>query len=91
MQKAKFITRILQEFIQNSMKYSKCSEIKIELHKKEDQLSILVQDNGIGFDLTETKDGIGLNNMKKRAEIIGAQYELNSNHHGTSLLLNLEI
>lgn len=83
------LLRIAQEFIQNSLKYSKCTEIFITFEKRTEHYCLTLRDNGIGFDLDQVLQqsrGIGLTNMKRRAEIIGAQMLLTSTSgQGTAL------
>ncbi|MGU3377219.1 sensor histidine kinase [Chryseobacterium sp. M5A1_1a] len=84
------LLRITQEFIQNSIKHSQCKNIFISLNTSEHILwELKIHDDGIGFDTANTKsNGIGLTNMKNRAEIIGADFNLESqNDKGT--LLNI--
>lgn len=90
--KAMFIIRILQEFMQNSLKYAECSQISISLKKENEALVLNIHDNGKGFDKTISTNGIGLNNMKRRAEMIGATIEISSSlGNGTSLFLQLPL
>lgn len=92
------VFRLLQEFIQNSLKHSKCKNIAIIISEKEAYASskgflktqILIEDDGIGFDQNIKKDGIGLSNMKRRANEIGADFELKS-ELGKGTKLNLMI
>jgi signal transduction histidine kinase len=82
------LLRITQEFIQNSIKHSHCKNIFISLNTSEDILwELTIRDDGIGFDATQTKsNGIGLTNMKNRAEIIGADFLLESEkNEGTQI------
>ena len=81
--------RILQEFCNNSIKYSECSEIKIKIHEEDQITKVDVSDNGVGFDLNEkTNSGLGLRNMKMRAEAINYSFVLNSApEKGTQILL----
>ncbi|MCW3121405.1 MAG: two-component sensor histidine kinase [Flavipsychrobacter sp.] len=76
-----FILRIIQEFMQNSLKHSGCKNILIDFDYRKDGLKISISDDGDGFDMTEaieSKKGIGLMNMKKRGEMIGAEFTFNS-------------
>lgn len=83
------IFRILQEFFSNTIKHSKASKLKVHLNYKENQLLIEAQDNGVGFDLASKKEGIGLINIKKRIELIGATFNYNSEKNkGTSININ---
>jgi two-component system sensor histidine kinase UhpB len=82
------IYRIIQEFTNNSIKYSSCNEVSCEIDYKDDELKIIIQDNGKGFDQTTTSAGIGLQNMKQRAFAAGFSMELISTlGAGTRLIL----
>ncbi len=87
------IVRVAQEFLQNSMKYANCKTLSILVTKLDSKLKIVLQDDGIGFDLLNVKDnGIGLINMKKRVELIGGRYNLQSSSHvGTTLTIEISI
>lgn len=85
-----FILRIIQEFLQNSLKHSGCKNITIGFNYAQG-LHIQLKDDGVGFDMKqaiERRDGIGLTNMKKRAEMIGADFKQKSAQgQGTMLAL----
>ncbi|MCX7547416.1 histidine kinase [Xanthomarina sp. F1114] len=70
--------RILQEFFSNSVKYSEAKNLKIELDFSDNQLLIVATDDGKGFDSELTEKGSGLINMKSRAELIDAKFDLYS-------------
>lgn len=87
------LLRIIQEFIQNSIKHANCKNIFINLNTSEEVLwELNLRDDGIGFDSTEIKsNGIGLTNMKNRAAIIGADFSLESRKNtGTTLNIILK-
>jgi hypothetical protein len=78
--------RILQEFISNTVKHSKASELTIALDYRHDQLFINATDDGVGFVMDEVKDSSGLLNMKTRAELVKSTFSLISQpDHGTQL------
>ena len=83
------IFRIIQEFCNNTLKYAQSEELSIHLHYGEKELSIVAEDEGVGFDIQADSKGIGLINMKSRAKLIGADLELNSTlDTGTRLILH---
>jgi signal transduction histidine kinase len=87
------ILRIIQEFIQNSIKHSQCTTIFIVLNtSKENLLELKINDDGIGFDTEKSSSaGIGLTNMKNRAAIINADFKLSSEKNkGTCIHLILK-
>ncbi len=77
-----FLLRIIQEFLSNSLKHSECKNILLDFKYTSDGLQAIIKDDGKGFDLNNSlrkpKEGIGLLNMKKRAELIGASFSLSS-------------
>jgi hypothetical protein len=83
--------RILQEFCNNTLKYSKASTLTIHLNFNENNLEITAQDNGIGFNINDTskQHGIGLINIKSRGKLIGAKIDLKSEENiGTKLYIS---
>jgi signal transduction histidine kinase len=70
--------RIVQEAINNALKYAKASEISISVTETEKNLIIKISDNGIGFDLNSIELGNGLENMQKRAAEINGKINIQS-------------
>jgi signal transduction histidine kinase len=79
------IYRTLQEAVNNAIKYANASTISINVKRVENQIQILIQDNGIGFDEATIAKGNGLQNMQKRIEDIGGKFRLNSSSEGTQI------
>ena len=59
--------RIVQEALNNIVKYAEATEVSISLHFTNSELQIDITDNGLGFDNNGKSDGNGLINMKSRA------------------------
>ncbi len=72
------IFRMIQEFINNSLKHAEASILRIEITEMDDQYSIIVADNGKGFSLHDEIRGTGLINLEKRATLIGADITFHS-------------
>ncbi len=70
------IFRILQEFFSNTIKHSKASSLSVWLKYSDGVLDISAEDNGIGFVHDGQFSGIGLKNMKNRAQLIGADLKI---------------
>ena len=79
------IYRTLQEAINNSIKYAKASIISVSIKKEPKHTSIVVKDNGIGFDAQTIEQGNGLKNMQKRIEEIGGTFKIKSDSDGTKI------
>lgn len=84
------LLRIVQEFIQNSLKHADCKTIKLHIGQEDSIIIMTVSDDGKGFEVDKINSlGIGLQNMKKRTESIGGQFQLESSQKGTSLTIKL--
>lgn len=87
------LLRIAQEFMQNSIKHADCKNIALCLEANDILLSFSLKDDGKGFEMEEAKsNGIGLNNMQKRMELLGGSFELKSRpQHGTDVLIKVPL
>lgn len=83
--------RIVQESINNALKYSQAEAIDVRFRSNDSTTSITVSDNGKGFDPEKAmKLGSGLTGMKKRAAEIDAQFTIDSSvEKGTRIQLKL--
>lgn len=78
--------RIIQEAVNNSLKYAHAKQITVEISETDNQLYIKISDDGVGFDLKNIEAGNGLNNMRKRAKEIHAEYHLDTSpKNGTTI------
>jgi len=88
--------RILQEAVSNIRKHSRSSEASVSLKTKENQLIMIISDNGVGFDPMETglerKGHFGLRIMFERAREVGAHIEIKSNPgSGTQVIVTMDL
>ena len=84
--------RIVQEAINNVITYSNAKTCTIQLLKYKDLVNLTIDDDGVGFDVSKTKETFGINSMKTRADSIGAYFEINSRiQKGTNILLELKL
>ena len=70
--------RIVQEQLKNIIKYSKATTTEISLHSTEDNVVLVMKDDGKGFDPKQTRQGIGLSNIHERARIYNGTAEIKS-------------
>jgi two-component system NarL family sensor kinase len=73
--------RITQEILNNIIKHAQAKEINIKLGYSNTGTRLQIIDNGTGFNLHELPDaqkGMGLNNIQKRAEIVGGEVFIQS-------------
>ncbi|MEP4532748.1 MAG: ATP-binding protein, partial [Cyclobacteriaceae bacterium] len=86
------IYRITQEWINNVLKYSDADKITISLTSDEEEITLLIEDNGSGFDKNDliNGNGNGWKNMNSRANLIKGELELDTTAgiRGSSLIVN---
>ncbi|GAA4230850.1 hypothetical protein GCM10022291_01980 [Postechiella marina] len=92
------IYRITQEAINNAIKYAGSTHIIVVLSHSKDMLSIVIDDNGKGFDPTKVKHvktgdgGMGMTFMRERINYINGRLFLNSElNKGTRVTLNIPL
>ena len=97
-QKELILFRIVQETIHNIMKHAEAKKISAAIDFTKEAVTIIIKDNGKGFDLTPLNDdsnhtfGLGLRNMNNRATLIGAKFSIDSiPGTGTEVYLQLPI
>lgn len=86
------IYRIIQEALNNAIKYSEAEAVKVTIGtQKTDNIKISISDTGKGFELDNAELGNGILNMQKRAEDIKGAFELNSQPgKGTTITIILD-
>ncbi|MES9951862.1 MAG: sensor histidine kinase [Candidatus Thiodiazotropha sp. 6PLUC2] len=74
------IYRIVQESLNNAVKYSKAKTISVSLLQAHDAIHLLVIDDGVGFDPSEIqgKIGMGLVGMRERAESVEGRIRIDT-------------
>jgi PAS domain S-box-containing protein len=85
--------RIAQEALTNVARHSRATSVDVILERRGDQVVLIVEDNGVGFDPGRTsarRPGFGLLGMKERAALVGAALEIESQPgKGTTVLLRM--
>ncbi|MCB9207042.1 MAG: hypothetical protein H6611_07015 [Ignavibacteriales bacterium] len=77
---------MFKEAINNSIKYSKCNTVEINVKTDSNKLCIELVDDGKGFDIKNTKFGNGINNIRKRAKAVNGLVEIISSiNQGTRI------
>jgi len=85
--------RFAQEALNNIAKHSRATRVDIVLEHARDQVSLIIEDNGIGFDpsrLGMPGEGLGLVGIRERAALAGAEFQIESTPgNGTTLILRV--
>jgi signal transduction histidine kinase len=84
--------RIIQELVQNVVKHAQAKHMLVQLSCTDNQLAILVEDDGQGFDQNQVARGMGLDNIFARARFVGGSVEIDSSvGEGTTIYVWLPI
>lgn len=85
--------RILQEALNNIVKYAKATDVSVQLRNYSDVMLMTIEDNGIGFNVEKVKKngkGFGLKSMQNRIDAIYGHLEIDSQPgHGTSVVIEI--
>jgi two-component system, NarL family, sensor histidine kinase NreB len=87
--------RICQETLFNSAKYADTDKVKMTFDWTDDELTILIEDFGVGFDLSVVRASgrsLGIEAMQQRTELIGGRFLIKSaSGTGTSVQLSIPV
>ncbi len=70
--------RIVQEQLNNIVKHAHATRVLIRLSVERDHLVLTVADNGVGFDVSRHRKGVGITNIISRAELFSGKVEVQS-------------
>jgi len=84
--------RIVQEVLQNAMKHAFAKTIEIKIKEDNRLLTILISDDGTGFDESTITQSVGLLNIKHRTKLLGGTVRwLSSINHGTQVTIQIPV
>jgi len=91
-----FIFSAVREFLINVTKHARAQNVKVSIQSDETSVRICVEDDGIGFNTSETTfplsnhNSFGLFSIKERLNSVGGHLEINSTPgHGTRIILHI--
>ena len=87
------IYRITQETLENVVQHANASKLLVQLEVKETEITLSIEDNGLGFNLGHNPESghYGLAGMRERAQLTGAELNLSSRpNQGTHIQLRIK-
>jgi signal transduction histidine kinase len=82
--------RIAQEALNNALRHANATESAVCLQAQDERIVLSVRDNGDGFDQETTALGMGLKNMRERAQAIGGRLSVTSQSgQGTTIVVTI--
>ncbi len=86
------VYRIIQESIKNGIQHGKANYMVIQFClENKGMMSIVIEDNGVGFDTSKPKNGIGLKNIENRVLFLQGFINIESTKNGTKLSISIPI
>lgn len=87
------VYRIVLELINNVIKHANATKANIQLIMLDKHLSLILEDNGIGFNPEKTiHSGIGIISIKSRVEALSGRMQIDSmKHRGTSITIEIPV
>ncbi len=89
-----FIFRIIQELANNIVKYANAQHVILQVNRFKTEIVILVEDDGIGFDLSkiERNRGLGIDSTRSRVDYLNGEIDINTAPgNGTSITINIPL
>ncbi|MBK9791741.1 MAG: sensor histidine kinase [Sphingobacteriales bacterium] len=86
--------RVIQELVNNAIKHAAATEIMIHLVRNENQLTLTVEDNGVGFNINNIQKikGVGLSNIQSRIDFLKGYVEIDSKKNvGSSFYITIPV
>lgn len=84
-----FIYRCIQELVNNCYKYAKANNLSISLNVT-DEILLMVEDDGVGFNIANISTGIGLQNIKEKLVMFHGDLHIDTVvNRGTTIIVKL--
>ena len=87
--------RIAQEALNNCAKHAKCNRASIILERRDDHVTLIIEDDGEGFEVPselESHSNMGLMNMRERTALISGTFDIESTPtKGTTIFVRVHI
>ncbi|MDB2385467.1 sensor histidine kinase [Polaribacter sp.] len=88
------VFRIIQELVTNIVKHANATNASINISLFDNNLNVIIEDNGIGFNKKKikVKDGMGISSIKKRIKHLNGTFKIDSfKGKGTSIIIDIPV
>ncbi|MGB3152547.1 MAG: ATP-binding protein [Maribacter sp.] len=82
--------QIIQELLTNTIKHASAENVELNVTVFENMVQVLFEDDGVGFETSKAKKGIGLSNIENRLQLLKAHMNLDSSI-GRGTVITIEI
>ncbi len=84
------LLRFVQEALANAIRHSRANRLGVRFAVEGDQCRVTIADNGVGIDAARPP-GRGLPGMRRRAQVLGGEVQVDSSAGGTTLTLRFPV
>jgi two-component system NarL family sensor kinase len=86
------LSDIISELAQNTLKYADATNLSIDINRDEEELSVIIEDDGKGFDTNSHMQGIGLKNLRMRVAEMEGELVIDSKiGRGTAVVIDIPL
>lgn len=83
------IFKIIQELLTNSIAHSNADNIIVQVSNYENNCTIIIEDDGNGFNSNEPTKGIGLQNIKYMTKVLKCTFNINTDENGATFTITI--
>lgn len=83
--------RITNELINNTIKHAKAAQANIDVVIAEAHITLIFEDDGIGFAQSQPQQGIGLKNIHSRVAFLNGKINIDNNNQGTTIIIDVPL
>lgn len=84
--------KVIQELLSNTLKHAQATEINIQLSQFDDEIQLIFEDNGIGFNVNKITRGLGLDSIQKRIAKLQGTLTIDSHERsGTTFIFEIPV
>ncbi len=88
---AKDVYQMIQELITNTLRYANASQIRLEVTAILEELTIIYEDDGTGFDTENFSPGMGLKNIQTRCQKHHGTFHMESVNKGATFIIEIPL
>jgi signal transduction histidine kinase len=88
------VYRVVQEALTNVVKHAAATRVSLVAERRANDLRVIIEDDGRGFDVRFTNDArrLGLRGMRERAALVGGEVQIESSPgRGTTVFLTIPL
>jgi len=83
------IYRIVQELLTNTLKHAQATQVRFEITQVNGEITIIHEDNGVGFEVERATNSMGLQNIRSRVSRLHGELKIQSSPKGSTFIIEM--